>query len=87
MSKYEPLGIYLMSIPHAMSEITLSFAQLEELLRTRLPASAFDYRAWWSNEEIDGRHVQSHAWLSAGFVVDAVSPKRHGGWVRFKRQS
>lgn len=85
-TKYEPLELHLRAIPREVSEVTLSFPDIERILGTPLPESAIAYRAWWGNQKDSKSRAQAHAWLSAGFVVDAVSQKRHSGFVRFRRQ-
>lgn len=82
MSKYEPLHKYLVGIPATHADVTLRFSDLERILGARLPVSAHIHRPWWSNE-IGGRHVQAHAWLHAGWIVDSVDLA--GQWVRFRR--
>jgi hypothetical protein len=68
-SKYTPLANYLQNAGKSMSEITLTFEKIEEIINDKLPMSARTYVAWWSNEASGGTHVQSQAWLSAGWKV------------------
>ena len=82
MSKYDPLHKYLTDIPAVQTDVTLRFTDLERILGERLPASAYTHRPWWGNES-GGRHVQTHAWMQAGWVVDGVDLA--GEWVRFRR--
>ena len=82
MSKYAPLHKYLTDIAAVQTDVTLRFTDLERILGERLPASAYTYRPWWANES-GGRHVQAHAWVQAGWVVDGVDLA--GAWVRFRR--
>lgn len=63
--KYSPLGHYLKNQPKEKIKISLTFGKIEEIINTKLPKSAIDYSARWSNE-VEGSHVQSHAWLNAG---------------------
>ncbi|WP_371346899.1 hypothetical protein [Ancylobacter sp. IITR112] len=69
MSKYEPLGTYLAGQPGR--RVALDFPAIEAVLRFPLPGSAHRYPAWWANE-INGRHVQAHAWMDAGWRVDGI---------------
>lgn len=48
----------------------MSFAEIEDILRFKLPASARLYTAWWSNDST--RHSHSNEWLSAGWRTEAV---------------
>lgn len=69
-SKYEPLHQFL--IDSRETELTLTFHRIEEILNASLPASARKHSAWWSNER-NGRHVQAHSWMRAGWRCDTVS--------------
>jgi hypothetical protein len=70
MPKYTPLRDNLSRAAH--DSITLSFSDIEKIIGTPLPKSAHKYREWWSNEA-DGRHVQAHSWMEAGYRVDDVN--------------
>ncbi|HOW91082.1 MAG TPA: hypothetical protein PK883_02095 [Anaerolineaceae bacterium] len=80
--KYTPLEQYLRNLPNEQNEITLSFAQIEKLIQDTLPRSSKEHSAWWSNE-IDGRHVQAHAWMNAGWLAYADQARR---LVRFLKK-
>jgi hypothetical protein len=84
MSKYSPLGRYLLNLSPDVREIKLNFEKIEMIIDDRLPASASRYREWWANEE-EGRHVQAHSWMNAGWSVDYVN--LNARWVRFIRIS
>jgi hypothetical protein len=66
MGKYDPLRDCLRVAP---DEIEWSFDDVSDLVGG-LPASARDHPAWWGNEHT---HVQSAAWLSAGYKVESVN--------------
>jgi len=83
MTKYTPLYEYLAAQPLKNRELTLSLTQIEQLLGSSLPASAYKYREWWQNEYRQSRHVQARAWLKAGWKVDTVD--QAANWVRFTR--
>jgi len=85
-AKYEPLEIYLLATPPAVQEVTLSFAQIEQILGAPLPESSVAHRPWWGNQRDSKIRPQAHAWLSAGFLVDTVNQGRSNGSVRFKRK-
>lgn len=68
MSKYKPLSAYLGK--QARDRVELSFKDVERILGFKLPPSALEYRPWWANT--GGSHVQSKAWLDAGFETEAV---------------
>lgn len=84
-TKYEPLQFHLRSIPSTVQEVSMSFREIERIMGAPLPESATTHRAWWENQKDFKVRPQAHAWLSAGFLVDAVSQDRTNGSVRFKR--
>ena len=65
--KYHPLHEYLRR--NGEEQVTLTFVDVEALIRGQLPASARTGRAWWSNRAKGA--LQAEAWMSAGYhVVD-----------------
>jgi hypothetical protein len=68
MSKYDPLKHHLALSRE--SRLEFSFRDLEEILGFDLPNSARRHAAWWSNS--GGTHVQSAAWLDAGYRTEEV---------------
>ncbi|KGX92447.1 DNA-binding protein [Pontibacillus halophilus JSM 076056 = DSM 19796] len=68
-SKYAPLRHYL-SWQDEVSNY-LSFMEIEDLLESSLPRSAYRLRSWWSNERNKG-HTQAAGWQEAGYVVDFI---------------
>jgi hypothetical protein len=83
MGKYDPLRHFLENATPDVSEITLSFRQIEQILGDTLPYSARHSRTWWGNELRSGTHIQAPSWLDAGWQVDTVDRARE--WVRFRR--
>ena len=82
--KYAELFNRLASVPKGEISITLTFAEIEELLGTQLPASARNHVAvWWAN----GGHVQASAWIDAGFRKTAhqIFSADEKSWIRFER--
>ena len=77
--KYAPLTAYL-SV-QSDHQLTLSFAQIEAILRSDLPSSSRQYEAWWSNSPVPGR--QNEAWLSIGW--ETVNLNRRAQTVGFRR--
>ncbi|ARQ01776.1 DUF7662 domain-containing protein [Pseudorhodoplanes sinuspersici] len=74
MGKYEPLAAFLKK--QGMAEVRMTFDQIERLIGGKLPASATEHRAWWSNNPSNS--VITRAWLDAGYRtedVDMVSRK------------
>src|SRR5688500_7077046 len=49
-SKYQPLEKHLRDLPSNQKEVTLSFAQIEAILKSNLPASAYEDNRWWEHE-------------------------------------
>ncbi len=74
-SKYAPLEKYLRDLPAAQEEVKLSFTQIEGILKSKLPASAYEDERWWEHAT-EGNHVNARAWTSAGWKVVRVEVKR-----------
>lgn len=68
MSKYSPLEEFLKA--QRTSEVPMSFAEIERIIDAKLPMSALQYQAWWSNDPTG--HVNAQAWLAAGFRTEQV---------------
>jgi hypothetical protein len=68
MSKYFRLAAILSSKRH--KEWRVSFAELERLLGGSLPASAYKYPAWWSNNPTN--NSMTTIWLNAGWRTEQV---------------
>jgi len=64
-SKYQALQRFLQGSDRG--QVTLTFAKIEKLIETSLPASARTQRAWWSNRSKGA--LQATAWMEAGFLV------------------
>lgn len=69
MSKYEPLPQFLASGPGSIQR--LSFAEIERILGFKLPKSAYEHEAWWSNNPTG--HSHARAWLEAGWRTQDVN--------------
>jgi CBS domain-containing protein len=67
---YAPLAAHLQSVPDETTSLTLNFQGIEEILKSELPRSAYEYRAWWSN---DPTKPQSAAWLDEGWRTTSVN--------------
>jgi hypothetical protein len=63
MSKYDALGTYLRE--RNQGEIPMTFAEIEQVVRSKLPRSAYVHRPWWSNSATNS--VLTKVWLDAGF--------------------
>ena len=79
--KYKLLEDFMRKAPKHVTNITLSFEQIELIIRTSLPRSAYKYRQWWENQKNNIKRPQAKAWMDAGFKVDKVD--LHGGLVKF----
>jgi hypothetical protein len=80
VGKYDPLADYLASRPASQSAVTMSFAQVADLVGG-LPRSAYEYREWWANDS----KVEARAWRSAGWHVDRYGVDLGARMVRFAR--
>jgi hypothetical protein len=70
MGKYEPLGQFLRK--QKRDRIPMTFAEIERVLNTKLPASK-NSRAFWSNNP--DNNVMTRVWVEAGFETEDVSPQ------------
>jgi hypothetical protein len=78
--KYQPLGDYL-ATHEDEATVRLSFSEIEKMIAGSLPASAHQYREWWSNQSDTSNRPQAAAWLNAGVKVSRVD--QENGWVEF----
>lgn len=54
--------------------MSLTFAEIEKILDSSLPASACKYREWWANENSENTtHVQCKAWSEANYEVGDIN--------------
>lgn len=67
-NKYRYLSRFLLN--SNKDKIKLSFIEIEKIVQVDLPASAYRYRAFWSN---DKTHSIALSWLSVGFVAKKVN--------------
>lgn len=72
MTKYKPLTTYLQNVKSNENELYLTFNKIERIIGTKLPNSAYQYRAWWSNPTSPFDHPHAQSWLQAGWMVDRV---------------
>lgn len=68
MSKYDALAAHLAQ--RSVREHPMSFAEIESVIGSRLPASAREHRPWWANNAQS--HVPRRGWLQAGFKTARV---------------
>jgi hypothetical protein len=68
MSKYEPLPQFLSSNRGTSHRMT--FHEIERVLGFKLPKSAYEHEAWWSNNATG--HSHARAWLKFGWRTEAV---------------
>jgi len=77
--KYDPLRDHLAGCTG--NRVQMTFTDLEEMVG-RLPDSAYQYRAWWGNNDATSA---PKAWLAAGWRVDSVD--QTAGEVVFTRNA
>src|SRR5574341_497779 len=82
--KYAPLEHYLRDLPANQKEVTLSFEQIERILKGKLPPSAYESQKWWEHET-EGDHVTARSWSNAGWKVDGLNLNEK--WVKLVRAS
>jgi len=81
VSKYEALPHFLASVDRVAQR--MSFAEIEGILGFKLPQSAYEHVAWWSNNATG--HSHSRTWLKFGWRTEAVDLA--GRKVTFRRAS
>jgi len=80
--KYTPLEKYLRDLSESQSEVTLRFEQIEGILNSKLPSSAYEDRRWWDREK-EGNHVNARAWANAGWKIESLDVSEQ--WVKLVR--
>jgi len=82
--KYDPLHKYLLSKRKQTTDVILSFQEIEDIIDARLPKSAFEHQAWWSNQSDVSNRPHAKAWTKAGFKVVSVKQHEKSGQVTFQ---
>jgi hypothetical protein len=77
--KYDPLTDFLRRQTHSV--VRMSFDEIERVIGAKLPPSARQHRAWWSNNAEN--NVMTKAWKDAGFESEDVDMKARR--VAFRR--
>jgi hypothetical protein len=67
-SRYAALANWLLQ--QKEEQVSFTFEQIEEIIRSPLPDSALQLRAWWANDRVG--HYHSILWLEAGWKVTYV---------------
>jgi len=81
VSKYEALPQFLALEDRAAQR--MSFSEIEDILGFKLPKSAYEHEAWWSNNATG--HSHARAWLKFGWRTEAVDLA--GRKVTFRRST
>ena len=76
--KYFPLQKYLMNL--SVDHVILTYSEIESILNTPLPKSAYNYQAWWVNSK--KAHSHALAWIEAGYLVGCVKFGEHVEFIR-----
>lgn len=84
-SKYSPLAQYLGKQALNPDPVSLSFAEIEDIIHAALPQSAYKNRDWWSNHNDPAHRPQARAWMEAGFQVGKLEQHKDSGAVVFVR--
>ena len=61
--RYQPLAAFLIAQPPEADSVTLTLAEVAQIVGQPLPAGA-SARGWWSNQLAS---AQARAWLAAGW--------------------
>ena len=79
MSKYDPLHDFLTAAEGG--EVTLTLAQIEQLVPAIAPSASRDTRWWWND---DPSHSHCRSWGDAGYTAHPDLPHRR---VTFRPKS
>ena len=74
-SKYTPLENYLRDLSESQREVMFRFEQIEKMLSSKLPSSAYEDRRWWDHET-EGNHVSKRSWSNAGWKIESLDIKK-----------
>ena len=82
MSKYDTLRDWLRAC--GRSEVSLSFAELEQILGFALPPSARKYAQWWENvgSPVADNHPRARAWHAGGYRASADRARQRVSFTR-----
>ena len=80
--KYLLLETYLRALPETDREVRLDFEQIEKIIDSALPASAYEDQRWWRHET-EANHVSPRAWANAGWRIGELDV--HARRVQFVR--
>lgn len=75
-NKYQALTDYLLNSQKLIEHLT--YGEIEGILGTQLPNSAYNFNAWWSNTG----HKHAKTWTNAGFKATSI---KLGKSVKFRR--
>ena len=82
-SPYQPLADYLAAQPPATMRITLTLPEVEAVVGSALPASAWT-QMWWSNAR-PGHWAEVRPWVAAGWRVSGTAMRSAPPTVTFAR--
>lgn len=81
MAKYDSLEAHLRNL--RSDSVRLTFAEINKILPSPLPPSAYEYPPFWSNTTVGSTHVWADAWQRAGWRVAGYSLEHR--YVDFRR--
>jgi len=70
-NRYAALADWLQNRPDDVEQVNMTFNQIEEIIQSALPASAYRHRAWWANDSV--AHSHSRQWLEAGWRTSFIN--------------
>jgi hypothetical protein len=72
MQKYRPITEFLLKQNELA--ITTTFQEIERVIGSTLPFSAYAHRAWWANTV---SHPQAKSWMDVGWKIRNVNMEKH----------
>ena len=82
-SLYQPLADYLAALAPETATVTLTLPEVEAVVGSALPASAWT-QMWWSNAR-QGHWAEVRPWVAAGWRVSGTAMRSAPPTVTFAR--
>jgi hypothetical protein len=80
MAKYDSLETYLRDLPN--KSVRLTFDEINRILPSPLPRSAYDHPPFWSNTTVGSTHVWADAWHRISRIGTAPLREREEQFAR-----
>lgn len=82
MGKYDLLSDYLAK--KSNERITLCMQEIEDIIKDKLPESAYKYSAWWANSRTK-QHPYCRIWIENNYRTVDVKTTIHNQMITFEK--